>query len=857
MITRFIFSFFAGIFNLILGFLIIGGLVAGALFWSMVRDLPSYDDLKRYNPPTLSQVYAVSGKLLDEYAQERRIFAPIESVPDLMKFAFVSAEDKNFYNHEGYDIAAIGSAIIDAVESGGEDVRGASTITQQVMKNFLLTNEKTVKRKVQEIVLAHRVESALDKDQILELYLNEIFLGQNSYGVTAAALTYFNKPLSELGLHEIAFIASLPQSPSTLGSNANREKALSRRNYVLKEMFQNGYITSRQMTEAFKENLRTVQSGDIESHKKDIPARDYFTDEIRRQVTQSLGESALLRGGLKINATLDNELQEAARTSLRNGLLSLDRQAGVWRGTGLTAIPKDVQREASWAEALKDLDLVRDMPGWTPATVIRFDNQGAFVAVENRGQISIGYIPASEAKNWPRHMKSNEDRAERTSTLSDLIVSGDVIYVEAGTGEHEGRPIWQLRQVPAVEGAFMAVDVDTGQVLAMQGGFSFEKSRFNRATQAMRQTGSSFKPFLYASAFERGLNAASMFDDVSKTIRVGNESWTPKNASGRSYGRVSARVGIERSLNLLTLDIGQTIGMEAIAEMSERLGVYSSMKLFPANMLGSQETTLFNMVRAYAVFASGGERVDLSLVSSIEDSSGNLIFEHSPARSVDTPSSQISTEDDSIEAAISSVLEDEKRIEMVPRPRLMNEVTAFQITDVLEGVVKNGTARRVQLPVPIAGKTGTTNLAKDVWFIGYTPRIVAGCFVGFDNPTPLGTGAGGGTICGPIFQEFMETALKKYPSGEFQEPKTGHYAFFNNGKEVPYETSVREFVPNVVTVPETVDINENINIPFPSESQPVQNFGSPAAPIVTPGGGVFPQQTREQRFQGLGTGGLY
>lgn len=830
-----------------------GGILAGSMFWGMIQDLPSYDELQNYNPPTISRVYSSEGKLIDEYAQERRIFASSDEINQMLKNAFVSAEDKNFYTHEGYDPRAIFGAIRDAVLSKGEDVRGASTITQQVMKNFLLSNERSIERKVQEIVLAYRVEQALSKDDILELYMNEIFLGANSYGVASAALTYFNKSLEDLELHEMAYLAGLPQSPSKLHPVNNKAKALDRRNYVLREMMENGYISGEQYLAAKNQDLETVQSGDIESHRSILPPRDYVSDEIRRQVIAALGEDALFRGGLRIQSTVHPELQRAARDALRNGLLRLDDRAGVWYKTGKTALPDNPQELSAWAEKLKELSLVRDHAAWSPASVVRIEDDGAFVAVEAGASVAIGFVPRSEARRFPQYMPQDEDRPRRTRFLSDLLSVGDVVYVSPGEGTVRERPVWRLQQLPKVEGALMAVDVRTGQILAMQGGFGFARSNFNRATQAMRQTGSSFKPFLYAAALEKGLNAASLFDDEVKTIRVGNDVWTPKNASGRTYGRTTMRVGLERSLNLLTLDIGQFIGLEAIAEMSERLGVYDKMRLFPANMLGSQETTLYNMVRAYAVFASGGQRVDVSLVSRIEDANGRLIYEHSPSKTVfvDEDLAQNSSsndEDEEVDAVTQAIEEALAEVEtddfVLNRPRMISEVTAFQITEMLKGVVENGTGRRIQLPFEVAGKTGTTNEARDVWFVGYTPNIVVGCFIGFDDPKPLGPGSGGGSICGPVFQEFMETAVKYIPAKDFEAPKTGRYAYFSMGMEVPYRTNTREFIPLMDGEELPTDLDEN--------GVPMRSAG-PKPPIANPGFGGF----GGSRIDSLGSGGLY
>lgn len=825
MITRFIFSFIAGIVNLVLGSVIIGSMIGLGMFMDMTKGLPSYEELKRYNPPTLSRVYNKNGQIVDELAFERRIFASYEDVPTLLIEAVISAEDKNFFKHSGYDPRAIVAAIHDVVMSMGEDVRGASTITQQVMKNFLLTSERSIERKVREIVLAYRVEQALSKEDILELYLNEIFFGQNSYGVAAAALTYFNKPLADLTLAEVAYLAGLPQKPVLLHPVRYRDEAIKRRNYVLGQMRLNGYISDEDYRQASAEPLKTVQSGDIPGFREQIPSRTYATEDVRLRLANMFGEQTIRQGGLRVEMTVDEELDSAAQTALRNGLLRLDRQAGIWRGTGLQALPEDTSDDLAWGRALDDLPLVRDMPGWVPATVVNLENAGAYVAVERGEGVSIGFVPARESQAWSQAERGGE--ITRVRGLGDMLARGDVIYVEAGSGEYEGYPVWQLRQVPKVEGGFLAIDVKTGDVLAMQGGFSFERSNFNRVTQAMRQTGSSFKPFLYAAALEQGYTPASMFNDREQAITVGDDVWRPKNASGRTYGIAPMRTGLERSLNLLTVDIGQSIGMEAIAEMSERLGVYQTMRRFPANMLGSQETTLWDMVRAYAVFASGGEQVDMSSIARILDRHGNVVYEHGPVRCV---------------RCRSGAAEIPRRFD---RPVLLSPVTAYQITDMLEGVVERGTASRIELPAPIAGKTGTTNDARDVWFVGYSSRIVAGCYVGFDTPTPMGRGVGGGSVCAPIFQEFMEQALEKYPGEEFETPPGGAFSYFAGGRPVSYMTDVFEFAPIEMLSPGVTTT--------PGVGQPPASGLGTSLPRVVPDQPLNTRPTAES----MGAGGLY
>ena len=843
MVLRFCLSFVAGLVNFALGLAVMGGLVLFGAYTRIDAGLPSTDELAAYDPPTLTRVLDSQGRLIDEFAEQRRIFAPIETIPDVLIQAMVSAEDKNFFQHDGYDLRAIGVALYEAYRTRGEEQRGASTITQQVVKNFLLTNERTVERKVREILLARRIEQTLTKQEILELYLNEIFLGQNSYGMAAASMTYFNTPLEKVTLPQAAYLVSLPKSPSGLHPVRDRAKALDRRAYVLDQMVRNGYITATEAAEAKADPFQTVQSGEIRSYREDIPPRAYFTDEIRRQAEEALGKDNVVRGGLQIEATIDHAMQAAAQKALRDGLLRLDRQAGVWRGTGrsLELPPSYANRTLEldeWGALLQEAEIARDVDGWMAAVVVRLDGEGAYVVFEEGDRPTVGFVPASAVRDWPLTQRRGEVEPSNTDGLSGMLRDLDLIHVERGEGKEGEFPVLALRQIPAVEGAFLAADVRTGRILAMQGGFSFERSEFNRATQALRQTGSSFKPILYASALEAGETAASLFEDVPKTIQVGTQTWTPKNASGRSYGTITMRTAMERSLNLATLDIGQSVGMDAIVEMAERLGVYDEMKKFPANMLGSQETTLFNMVRAYAAFASGGEWIDLSLVERIVDRKGVTLFELAPEAGVE-------------------------------RRRVLPAVVAYQMTDMLKGVIQGGTGSRIKLPDPVAGKTGTTNDAQDVWFVGYTPTVVAGCYIGFDRPQPLGQGAGGGSVCGPVFEAFMLEAMAAYPGGDFTPPDDGAYVGFDSaGRRVAGDGARQEFAP---IDPEALQ-REAIEAALAAASQepgalddwePGEALPKDAPPIAMPGNGAPMLSPSERakadrdRYMSIGSGGLY
>ena len=755
--VRFIGSFFGALFTAITLGLLFGALSVGAIFYIYSSDLPSHESLAQYTPPTISRIYSGEGRIIDEFAQERRLFVAIEDMPKLVKDAFVSAEDKHFYTHKGYDVTGMIAAFRDAVISRGQNLRGASTITQQVMKNFLLDGSRSVERKIKEIILASRLEETLSKDKILELYLNEIFLGQNSYGVAAAAQTYFNKTLEQLTPAEAATLASLPKAPSDFHPVRNKDRLVERRNYVLNEMAQNGYLEPAVAKAAAAEPLLTVQNGDFPAFRTALPPRDYFTDEIRRQLSGTFGEEEFFGGGLSIRATMDPELQELAARALRRGLEKYDRNQGVWRGTG-KALP--VEKLSDWRPALAEVtELPRDVEGWKAAVVLELGETTATVGIE--GEADPGTIPAEDV-TWARKRLADGKLAKKARVPADLVEVGDVVMVRAVTSDEDGSFVrWSLRQVPEIQGGFMAMDVNTGRVMAIQGGFSYQSSVFNRATQATRQPGSSFKPFVYAAALDSGFTPATIVVDAPIEIETPQGLWTPKNASNKFYGPTPLRTGIEQSRNLMTVRIAQEIGMDTVAGYAERFGVYARLQPLLANSLGAQETTLFKMVAAYAMFANGGERVEPTLVDRVQDRRGKTIYRHDQRQCTDCGADSLPSGEG---VQITS-----------NRERVMDAITAYQLTSMMQGVVQRGSGTGVRLPVPVAGKTGTTNDAKDVWFIGYTSNIVAGCYLGFDQPRSLGPGAFGGTLCVPIFQEFMSEAVQRFGGTEFKVPPGGYF----------------------------------------------------------------------------------
>jgi len=859
-VIRFILSFFGGIFSMLVTGLIFAMLIIGGVFWAYGRDLPSHEQLAQYAPKTISRIYSGEGQLIDEFAQERRIFVPIEEIPDLVKQAFVSAEDKNFYRHQGFDIGGIGKAAYDALASRGATVRGASTITQQVMKNFLLSSDRSIERKVKELILATRLEQTLNKDQILELYLNEIFLGQNSYGVAAAAQTYFNKTLSQLTPHEAAMLASMPQAPGRYHPVRAREALTGRRNYVLREMWQNGYLDEEVMRAEVALPLRSVQNGDFTAFAERLPPRDYFTDEIRRQLSEEFGEDEFFGGGLTIRATVEPDMQAVAARALQQALEQYDRGRGIWHGVIGQIDAEALSDEAAWRAALWDMrEPPRDVPGWMPAVVLAIEDGNARIGIEGIAADPRGHwVPAKDAQ-WARPRLPDGKLGPRAGNAGDLVQPGDVVMVRAMTDDRDGSFIrWTLRQVPEIQGGFMAMDVNTGRVIAMQGGFSYQSSVFNRATQAMRQPGSSFKPFVYAAALDNGYTPATIVVDEEIAINTPAGLWRPKNASNRTYGPTPLRTGIEQSRNLMTIRIAQDIGMDTVGRYAERFGVYDRMNGFLANSLGAQETTLLRMVAAYSMFANGGERVEPTLVDRVQDRRGRTIYRHDQRDCVGCARN-------ALPAGTSPDIQSN-------RERVMDAVTAYQLTSMMEGVVKRGSGKGVNLPVPIAGKTGTTNEAKDVWFVGFSSNIAAGCYLGYDQPRPLGQGAFGGTLCVPVFNAFMREAIKEYGGTKFRVPPGGHFVkidrfsgarlaenasgdnviaeFFRDGSEW---TGIRVidggFEPKVMPGVE--------GIPLTLKELPQTSQGGGGAKAVTTSSGkrkVIPQKAD---FGTISSGGLY
>ncbi len=758
---RSIFSFFGWIFSWITIGSVLVALIVGAILFTYSQDLPDHEYLASYEPKTISKIYSIKGEVMDEFAQERRLFTPVDEIPDVVKYAFISAEDKNFYHHKGYDPIGIVKAVIDRAR--GKRLRGASTISQQVAKIMLLNGDRKYERKIKELILSTRIEHALGKNRILEIYLNEIFLGQNSYGVAAAAETYFGKHLDDVTIEEAAYLAALPKAPSDYHPVRQRKRATARRNYVLRQMVNNGYITKEQETVALASPIKSVQGGDYASLRAARPPRDYFTDEIRRQLSSTFGQDEFFGGGLAIRATMDPVLQKQAALSLREGLEKYDRGRNLYRGPAAKIDPDKLSDEASWRKALSDIRVPRDIAGWHVAVVLTVGKKSVGIGIEDVEANPKGdFVPMSDLK-WRR--KKDGKTLRKARKPSEILAIGDVIFVKA-IEKNGAFKNWSLRQIPELEGGFMAMDTNTGRVLAMQGGFSYQYSVFNRATQATRQPGSSFKPFVYASALDSGYSPATVILDAPIEVETPQGLWRPKNSSNTYLGPAPMRLGIERSRNLMTIRLARDVGMDVVAKYAERFGVYDHMNQFLANALGAQETTLFRMVAAYAMFANGGERVEPTLVDRVQNRRGETVYRHDRRDCVECSSADITP-------GYSPEIDNN-------RERIMDEVTAYRLTSMMRGVVERGTASRtVRLGVPVAGKTGTTNNAKDVWFTGFTPNIVAGCYMGFDNPRTLGRGAYGGTMCGPVFASFMKKAIEIYGSSDFKVPPNTVFVNFD------------------------------------------------------------------------------
>lgn len=729
-----------------------GGVLYG--FYHFGKGLPEYQQLADYNPPVVTRIHAGDGRLMAEFAREKRVFVPIEAMPKQIIKAFLSAEDKTFYTHRGIDIPGIVRAMATNVMRMGSNRRpiGASTITQQVAKNFLLTNEVSIARKAKEVILALRIERAFSKDRILELYLNEIYLGFGSYGVAAAALNYFDKSLDELTLGEAAFLAGLPKAPNNYNPVRRPKAARDRRDYVLTRMSQDGFIS---LTSVAVEMAKPVEIHPPSA--VDVARADYFVEEVRRELIDQYGERGLYGGGLSVRTTLNSRLQRIADSALRYGLSAYDRRHG-WRGPlGQVDTAKD------WKKQLGKYPLPGDVTHWRHAAVLEVTEAEAKIGFADG---TAGTIPLDEMR-WARPTDKKGGRGPQITSPSDVLAVGNAVAVEAVTVRNTARNkdetwppgTYALRQIPKVSGGIVALDPHTGRVLAMSGGFSAGLSEFNRVTQAKRQPGSAFKPFVYLAALDKGFTPSSQILDAPFVIDQGPGlgRWRPANYSNKFYGPSPLRLGLEKSRNLMTVRLAQNIGMEAVVEYAKRFGVVEKLEPMLSMSLGSGETTLMRLTTAYAMLVNGGKRIRPTLIDKIQDRTGKTIFRHHRRKCDACRETEWDAEQE-------PALPDNR--EQIADPK-----TAYQIVSMLEGVVKRGTGRRIStIGKPLAGKTGTTNDSRDTWFVGFSPDLAVGVYIGFDNPKPLGKGETGSSVAAPVFKKFMEEALKDQPAIPFRVP---------------------------------------------------------------------------------------
>lgn len=729
--------------------LVIGVMAVFFIIRHYSADLPSTDQLANYNPPVVTRLYAADGKLLAEYAKEKRFFVPLSSIPKSVQQAFISAEDQNFYNHKGVDIYGIGRALYEnAINYGtGRSPVGGSTITQQVVKNFLLTSEKSMERKVKEAILAYRISNIYTKEKVLELYLNEIYLGQGTYGVAAAALNYFNKSLDALTTEEIALLAAMPKAPANYDPTRNYDAALTRRNYVIDRMMEDGYITQAEAERATATAI-TLTPRDI----GETAHADYFAEEVRRRLAQLYGSDALYKGGLFVKTTVDPELQKHADNALRYALRLYDRRHGFRGPVG------QITTGEGWQEELKSF------PDTTHVPI--FNDQQIAVVLNLGTEASIGLVngkravvPAGEL-TWAKRYVGRIVVDGKTQTIAGVLRAGDVIIVEPLAADAKQ---FRVTQVPEVNGAMVVMDPHSGRVLALSGGYAYGgPDQFNRATQAKRQPGSAFKPFVYLTALENGFNPTSIVVDgpIELSQGEGLPMWRPKNYEGKFLGPTTLRRGLEKSRNTMTVRLAVMLGIKRIQRMAVRFGIYDADTRADLSMvLGAKETTLLKLANSYAMFVNGGRKVEASLIERIDDRNGITIFRRDARDCVECT---LSAESDG--SATPPTIADD-------RDQIIDPRVAYQIVSILEGVVQRGTAVAARsLNRPMGGKTGTTNDSRDTWFMGFTPDLIIGTYIGYDQPRSLGAKETGGRVALPAFMNFVQNALKDKPTVPFRVP---------------------------------------------------------------------------------------
>ena len=778
------FAFTAGVF------LFLASAAGAAYFlWQVSKDLPDYEKLSNYKPPVITRVHAGDGRLIAEFAKERRIYVPVQVMPKMVINAFLAAEDQHFYEHSGIDFQGIARAVINNITKNKRE--GASTITQQVAKNFLLTSDRTFMRKAKEAILAVRIDRAFSKDQVLDLYLNQIYLGAGAYGVAAAGLRYFGKELHELEIQEVAYLAALPKEPSKFQLTTARGKtfqdALARRNAIIDNMVRFKYIAAADGDAAKKIPLEM-------SNRQIGPstfAAEYFAEEVRRSLVDIYGQdendptnSSLYTGGYSVRSTLSPDLQLMARAALRQGLVRFDRKHGGWRG----AVAHIEVGDGDWGAKLADVPSLADIEPWHLGVVLQSSKDKAVIGLQP-GKLPNGNVePDRKTAELPVQgvkwaFESLKARAKNSPGfgVSDVLTVGDVVYVSPPTeldppvrevketppggkppkGEPKLIPAsWQLMQIPQISGAAVVMDPHNGRVLALVGGFSFAESQFDRAVQARRQPGSSFKPIVYAAALDNGYTPSTIVNDAVIAIDQGNGQplWKPENYDKQVHGPQPLRIGIEKSRNLMTIRLAQDVGMPIVSEYARRFGVYDDLPPLLSMALGAGETTLMRLTAAYCMFVNGGKKIKWTFIDRIQDRYGRTVW-RADSRTCDNCAAETWRG---------------QEVPQLPdgREQIVDPMTAYQVTSMLEGVALRGTGAMVHKTVgkTLGGKTGTTNEEKDAWFIGFSPDIAMGVFIGYDNPKPMGHGETGGGVAAPIFADFFKLALKDKPDVPFRTP---------------------------------------------------------------------------------------
>lgn len=739
--------------------LVIGSIIAFALFHYYSKDLPDSSSLANYNPAGMTRFYSNDGSLIAEYAKQRRIYTPFDDISPMVINAFIAAEDKNFYSHRGVDPEGIARAVYSNIQRyrDGDNSRslvGGSTITQQVVKNFLLTREKSLERKIKEAILAMRITQTYSKDRILELYLNEIYLGLGAYGVAAASLEYFGKELHELQTEEAALLAGMPQAPSKYNPLKNPKEALYRRNYAITRMYEDGYINQAEYERAMAAEMVISEEPLISE-----PKAPFFSEEVRRWVAKEYDEDTLYNKSLFVKTTVDLAAQDIMDKALRDALVAYDRRHG-YRGALVRLDGTD-----NWRESLQVVQKDTPLFGEQQVAVVLEVQAGkAVIGVmekpedeDSEPKAMLQNIPFADMK-WARPLRASGSLGPIPKKPSDIVAVGDVVLVSP----LEAKDQWRLEQIPEVSGAMVAMRPQTGEVVAMSGGYSFDSSQFNRATQAKRQPGSSFKPFVYMAALERGFTPSSIVVDAPVEISQGpgKPLWKPKNYGERFYGPTTLRVGLEKSRNVMTVKLAQKMGLEKVKAIGERFNIYKDAPLHYSMVLGSHETTVLDLVAGYSMLVNGGLKVSPVMVKRIDGRDGKTIY-----RADQRACTRCNQEQgDAISMNAPPVIKDNRERAADPR-------VAYQMVTMLEGVVQRGTAVRAKaLELPMGGKTGTTNESRDAWFVGFTQDLVVGVYVGFDNPTPMGKKETGGKVALPAFMDFMKSYYEDRTALEFIQP---------------------------------------------------------------------------------------